>query len=367
MRYSNPKIKVLANNGDFVSKDDSIWWRDVMTNKINIGGMEERFSSFVKCGVGNGNNILFWDSIWLGNQTIRSSFPDLYDLTTKKLSSFGDIFHEQGDIHSWHVDRVIGGNSGSAIGGNSGLAQGRQRHVFYAASVSARDQWRTLHSMLQPISLEVEDLDSFDWILNPSGLFIVSSVRLVMEEAKDFAWQSNTISWMKTIWALKIPLKVQVFSWRFLAGRLPLRDQLLRRNVPNIASVNCPFCETQAENLNHLFFDCSMAKFIWERIFVWLGAGQFLSLADFRSFSAIQEKVKLEIIKEKINIVWISTIWSLWNMRNSMVFENHLYSFEWVFNSVLFFSWRGVSLSLSLTNFCSYDWYKVPLIGVSSV
>ncbi|XP_058783458.1 uncharacterized protein LOC131658145 [Vicia villosa] len=300
LRYSNPRLKVLANNGDFISKEDSIWWRDVMTNNINIGGMEEGFSSFVKCRVGNGKNILFWDSIWLGNQTIRASFPDLYDLSTKKLSSVEDIFHKQGDIHSWRAESVIGGNSGSV--------QGQQRNVFVAASDSVQDQWRILHSMLQPISLAEEDLDSFVWTLNPSGHFSVSSVRSVMEEAKDLAWQSNMVSWMKTIWALKIPIRIQVFSWRFLAGRLPLKDQLLRRNVPNIASANCPFCDVQAENLNHLFFDCSVSKSIWERIFVWLGAVQFLSLADFISFGAIQEKVKTKSIKAKSNIVWISII-----------------------------------------------------------
>ncbi|XP_058774883.1 uncharacterized protein LOC131649149 [Vicia villosa] len=367
LRYSNPNLKVMANKGDFDSKEDSIWWRDVMSNKINIGGLEVNFSCFVKCGVGNGNDILFWDSIWLGNQTIRSSFPDLYDLSTKKLSSVGEIYLEQGDSYSWHADRVIGRSFGSATGGNPALVQDRQRHDIDAASASVCAQWSSLHSMLQSVLLAVEDMDSFVWILNPSGFFTISSVRLAMEEAKDIAWQSETISSMKIIWALKIPLKIQVFTWRFLAGRLPLRDQLLRRNVPDIASANCPFCDSQEENLLHLFFDCSVVKHIWERIFVWLGAGQFLSLADFRSFSAIQEKVKSGIIKEKINIVWISTIWSLWNMRNSMVFENNLYSFEWVFNSVLFFSWRWVSLSIPLTNFCFYDWFKVPLVGVSSV
>ncbi|XP_058726241.1 uncharacterized protein LOC131597567 [Vicia villosa] len=270
-----------------------------------------------------------------------------------------------GNIRDYVV--VLGGSFGSESAGITALSQDQQRRGSDAASVSVRAQWSSLLSMLQSVPLAVEESDSFAWTLNSTGIFSVASVRMVMEEAKEIAWQSDTISSMITIWALKLPLKIQVFSWRFLTGRLPLRDQLMRRNLPNIVSVNCPFCESQEENLMHLFFECSVVKHLWNRIFVWLGAGQFLSLADFRSFSAIQEKAKSGIIKEKMNIVWISTIWSLWKMRNLMVFENNLYSFDWVFNNVLFFSWRWVSLSHPSTNFCFYDWFKIPLGGVSSV
>jgi len=43
------------------------------------------------------------------------------------------------------------------------------------------------------------------------------------------------------IWKEKIPLKIQLFLCRLIMGRLPTKDQLLRRNLSHINDdLNCP-------------------------------------------------------------------------------------------------------------------------------
>ncbi|XP_058725612.1 uncharacterized protein LOC131596892 [Vicia villosa] len=138
LRYLNPKIKAQANNGDIIIQGDSIWWRDVMKNNVKMGGLEEGFSSCVNCLLKNGKNIHFWDSIWLGNQTIRESFSRLSDLSTKKLSSVAEIYHAQ--------DEEASGSENSFFGQNSSTVQGPVQTMAATRRDSVQQQWRKTFS-----------------------------------------------------------------------------------------------------------------------------------------------------------------------------------------------------------------------------
>jgi hypothetical protein len=63
-----------------------------------------------------------------------------------------------------------------------------------------------------------------------------------------------------TIWRLKIPLKIKIFLWYFKWGVILTIDNLSRRNWRG--GEQCVFC-SQPESIQHLFFDCHFAQFIW--------------------------------------------------------------------------------------------------------
>ncbi|XP_058747151.1 uncharacterized protein LOC131620154 [Vicia villosa] len=104
-----------------------------------------------------------------------------------------------------------------------------------------------------------------------------------------------------------------------------------------------------------------MSKTIWGWIYSWLGDGHQLSMEDLMDFRYIKEKVKNAIDRNKINTIWTATTWSLWLMRNSIIFENVPYSFDVVCSNVLFLSWRWLVSSNPLSFSSFYDWYKLPL------
>jgi len=36
------------------------------------------FKGFLEWTIGNGNNILFWDDVWLGSEALKSGFPRFF-------------------------------------------------------------------------------------------------------------------------------------------------------------------------------------------------------------------------------------------------------------------------------------------------
>ncbi|XP_058732743.1 uncharacterized protein LOC131604312 [Vicia villosa] len=170
------------------------------------------------------------------------------------------------------------------------------------------------------------------------------------------------VSLLKVMWKLKVPPKIKIFVWWLIISRMPTKDQLISRGVTNISTNHIiEFCRIHPETLNHLFFLCQVLKMIWGWILSWLGDGIHLTIEELMDFGSIQEKVKNANVRNKINTIWIATTWSLWLMRNAMIFENVSYSFDVLCSNMLFLYWRWLACSnpLSLSSF--YDWYKLPL------
>jgi hypothetical protein len=66
---------------------------------------------------------------------------------------------------------------------------------------------------------------------------------------------------------MKVPLKIKVFIW-FLHWKVILtKDNLVKRNWNGHES--CCFCDNK-ESIQHLFFDCPLAKIIWRIILIFL-------------------------------------------------------------------------------------------------
>ena len=103
------------------------------------------------------------------------------------------------------------------------------------------------------------------WKADPSGLYSTKSAyRLMMTFNRSVPERRI----FQTIWKLKIPPRVGVFSWRLIKDRLPTRANLLRRNVP-IQDTMCPLCGIEQEEAGHLFFNCKMTMGLWWESMRW--------------------------------------------------------------------------------------------------
>ncbi|XP_058746838.1 uncharacterized protein LOC131619798 [Vicia villosa] len=363
VRYHNPKLIVQVSSGGGLNKDDSIWWRDVIQNDLNPDIFDEGFSGCVKSILNKGDNILFWHSIWLGDQTLRGIFPELYDRSTKKLCTVEHISQFMDGVDLWNCSKLFA--EAEIAASNSVLHLSTAEAAAGADSVGLQSQAavlaQSLHDYWQQVMRDQNAEDLHVWILNGNDEFSVSSLTSLSEDNSDFAWTMDKVNNMRVIWNPSLPLRIKVVSWRFFAERIPVKDLMLQRGVSNFPTYDCVFCSAQPESLKHLFFDCLISKEVWKRIFIWMGEASHIYFQDFMCFESIQNKVKNSKIKASINVIWIATVWSLWIMRNSIIFEDKSYSFDEVFSNTLFLSWRWLGLSHKLAQDSFYVWYKRPL------
>jgi hypothetical protein len=74
---------------------------------------------------------------------------------------------------------------------------------------------------------------------------------------------TNVVPNNRYLWKIKIPLKISVFLWLLYREAIVTKDNLVKRNWHG--NVMCYFCNN-IETIQHLFFDCSLSKFLWRVI-----------------------------------------------------------------------------------------------------
>jgi hypothetical protein len=168
-------------------------------------------------------------------------------------------------------------------------------------------QWLNLVSRLMEVQLS-SDQDFFRWNLTTSGVFSVKSMYL------DFM-NGHTIFLKKYIWKIKVPLKIRIFMW-FLHRKVILtKDNLLKRNWQGNKS--CVFCDKD-ESINHLFFECPLAKIIWRIVHMTFGIPPPRNVSNM--FGNWLTGLDKHVVKN-VRIGACAIVWALWNSRNDHVFN----------------------------------------------
>ncbi|XP_058775834.1 uncharacterized protein LOC131650122 [Vicia villosa] len=353
LRYREPKVKVLAYGRRATSSKDSFWWRDVLNNDVKDVPSEEGFSGCIQYVVKKGDSVSFWFGSWLAAESLSFLFPDIFAACVNIFSTVADVFSWDNDSVIWLYDSIVD---------EENLA------LFSAASSSFSGQWQQLCSMLQSATFEKDGFDEFKWKLNSDGRFTVASVSLLIANGKEAAWHPITLNLIKSCWNSIVSIKIHTFLWRVCINRLPTKISLSERGaIDSSVFLYCEFCRNHLETSSHLFFQCGVAKYLWKRIYLWLGEDLPFSLEEFLKLDIVVEKVKTVNARKNITSIWIASVWSLWNMRNAMIFKKIAYSFERVFYNVIFLSWCWLASSNPI-RYCSfYDWYTVPLDCFKSI
>lgn len=104
--------------------------------------------------------------------------------------------------------------------------------------------------------------DKARWEWEKSGLFPVKSTYNHFVRKNEYGLS------FKQIWKAKLPLKVKIFMWLTPREVILTKDNLQRPNWKG--NYSCAFW-TYRESVDHLFFDCPTAKFVWSLIVYALG------------------------------------------------------------------------------------------------
>lgn len=129
--------------------------------------------------------------------------------------------------------------------------------------------WLELVSKVLNVVLTMGN-DSFVWSLKKDSIFTVKSMYTDL-------MQSNRLPSRDIVWKLKLPLKIKIYLWYLQKGVILTKDNLLKRR--RNGGSNCCFCN-EKETIQHLFFECHVAKFVWSTVFFAFGVKPPTSVID---------------------------------------------------------------------------------------
>ncbi|GKB80764.1 reverse transcriptase domain, reverse transcriptase zinc-binding domain protein [Tanacetum coccineum] len=121
-----------------------------------------------------------------------------------------------------------------------------------------------LVGLLQNVVISNNCKDRWKWLLQEDGDFTVKGLSKMIEE-KTLRIENDG---QETLWNKCVPKKVNIFVWRALKGRLPVREELDKRGV-DLDSILCLCCASAVDSCNHSLVICNFARSVWEKIFIW--------------------------------------------------------------------------------------------------
>ena len=124
---------------------------------------------------------------------------------------------------------------------------------------------------------------------------------------------------MVDVWNTRVPLKIQIFLWMVWHDRVQTTVQLKKRKWGG--QIHCKLCG-EMEDLDHLFFKCPVALFVWCWVRDSLGWSCIpASLGDFQDdfLGGPGDKDNRLTI-----FLFAGVSWALWRTRNDWVFDDLL-------------------------------------------
>ncbi|GKA56638.1 putative RNA-directed DNA polymerase [Tanacetum coccineum] len=288
-------------------------WRDIVRVGEEIEGLGVGFVSSCVGVLGDGRDIRFWLDRWVDDGRLCDRFSRLYHLDRSNKSSVMEkgVWVNGEWCWVWDWVRNIRGRVSKDFEELLGVLQNM------VVSNNCRDRWR--------------------WTIFEDSKFTVKVLSSMVEE-KILQIESGA---RETIWNKLVPKKVNIFVWRALKGRLPVRGELDKRGI-DLDSVLCLSCTNAVESCAHSLITCDLAMSVWDKVFSWwkMGSVNAFSIGEFFSTCGNVN------VPSNFSRVWQAVIWTsgyyIWKERNARVFGNkvsstnkivqdiQLKSYEWI-------------------------------------
>jgi hypothetical protein len=245
----------------------------------SIHKVKEHFKLGVRFHPGRNSSVSFWKDWWVGEEPLSVRFPALFEKSSNSDWSISQAYSDEG----WRIPF--------------------RRNLEQSDLIA----WEELCNLVDEIDLD-DSPTRISWHLEPKGSFSTKSLYLELCKAP-------VVPLTKPIWDARIPLKNKIFTWQLAKGRLPSNDQILSRGGPSDGK--CALCGEE-ENVEHIFFQCSLAKFMWS------GVREMFSV-NWNPSSRWQWFTILSTLDPKAKrLVWVyfaAQCWSLWTTRNKFTIE----------------------------------------------
>ncbi|KAL5163491.1 hypothetical protein HKD37_07G020384 [Glycine soja] len=174
-----------------------------------------------------------------------------------------------------------------------------------------------------------------EWLGDPTGQYSAHTAYSMLGEGLEAGTLDECYS---KLWSIKVPSKVIVFVWRLLRDRLPTRLNLQRRQV-QLTDISCPFCIIKEEDAAHLFLHCSKIQPLWWETMSWPNLKGAIPLTPKQHF---QQFIDIQVDGARLKrwqCWWMALMWSIWKLRNSIVFSNAAFNANKLFEDATFILW----------------------------
>ena len=176
------------------------------------------------------------------------------------------------------------------------------RRTFGADDLVA---WEQLLDKLRGVRLQGSK-DYPIWILEKSGSYSTRSMYRFLSH------RGVINKRMERLWKSKLPLKLKIFMWLAIQGRIQTGVALKQKNWKG--DVNCNLCASP-ETVNHVLFQCVMARFVWASFKEALGWDRVpTSLTDI-----FDHWIPLGCKDYELKLfTFVIIAWALWVSRNKI-------------------------------------------------
>ena len=155
--------------------------------------------------------------------------------------------------------------------------------------------------------------DKLIWKAEKSGRYSVrSAYKLCVTES-----HLHVTGYWLGIWKLKVPPKIKNLMWRMCRGCLPTRVRLLDKGVQG--PTQCVSCDSNHEDLNHIFFECPSAVQVWNMAGLWQSIRQAMAASPSVIDSIFSLLQSLSVTQSQR---LAALFWSIWKRRNNSVWED---------------------------------------------
>ena len=234
----------------------------------------------------------------MANNSLQALYPSLFrisNLKNRPISDFVDLYSPQiGDSTNWTFHF-----SGNLLDGE--IIQ-LQELLHYL-------ERHRLNSGVEDCRIR---------LLDSSGIFSCKSA---------FTWLTTDISFTvnfpaKCVWKLSIPIKVKVFTWLLVLGKVGVHSNLQKRRPHHSLSPGwCVLCKKDNETLDHLFLSCDFSFRLWCKILKEFGRDWVTPRSSLELLSLGQSF----FLNKKGRTLWkvatTVTFWAIWLERNKRIFE----------------------------------------------
>ncbi|KAL8541411.1 hypothetical protein ACS0TY_002612 [Phlomoides rotata] len=112
-------------------------------------------------------------------------------------------------------------------------------------------------------------------------------------------------------------------------------DNLIRRGIKLDEEANtCQLCKDREENIRHLFFECKVSYTIWCDIIKWLGVSMVFHINPSSHFLLFENCLGRGEKAKVAASIWIGIEWSIWNLRNEVIFNKIAINVEREMNKI---------------------------------
>lgn len=210
-----------------------------------------------------------------------------------------------------------------------------------------------LMSFPQQVNLIEGREETWNLMADGEGTYTVKSAYNLLQ-GQDV---EESIPVLDSLWQGTTPSKVLVFAWKVLWGRTQSKHNLFRRGIISTNdSLNCVLCSNEEESADHIFFDCSFSSQIWNTYHNWMKISTTLPCRSREHFLQHGGETWSQNQQRGTQVIWLAIIWSIWLMRNPVVFKNAEKDAMGVWELAQLRLWNWLRASCRKFHFSFYEW-----------